>query len=429
MQIQLIIALISLAMPAFSQKNIEDSIAQKLINLGSVDNNNEDYSEYEHLQHILKNVDIVMLGEQSHGDATTYETKIKLIKYLHQKMGFDILAFESGFYDCQKAWSQIQMGDDVRTSLANSIFYLWSCTKEFKPLTTYLENELTSERPLAIAGFDNQWSGKISNEYYIKDLRGFLNQLNDSLELTEEWKHLESSLTYVAHHEFKEYKKKEARKDTVYINALIIYLERCGKDTLTSFWIQSLKSTKCYLSDRILGTDFRDKQMAENLIWLKEHNPGKKIICWGATSHFIYNSSEVHLKGLPFNLLDNYYQKQPMMGHYIKQKYGAKVYTIGFVAYEGFSGLINKRKIRLPKENSLEYIIGKSNYTNCFLPLNELSLTSYLARPLGHVYMKNDISNVMDGIVFNRYMKRPMLDRDFLLKIYPVKPQPIVEER
>ena len=80
MQIQLIIALISLAMPAFSQKNIEDSIAQKLINLGSVDNNNEDYSEYEHLQHILKNVDIVMLGEQSHGDATTYETKIKLIK-------------------------------------------------------------------------------------------------------------------------------------------------------------------------------------------------------------------------------------------------------------------------------------------------------------------------------------------------------------
>jgi len=42
-----------------------------------------------------------MLGEQSHGEATTYETKIKLIKFLHQEMDFDILAIESGFYDCK----------------------------------------------------------------------------------------------------------------------------------------------------------------------------------------------------------------------------------------------------------------------------------------------------------------------------------------
>ena len=51
------------------------------MNLGEVHDGNENFDRFSDLNLILKGVEIVMLGEQSHGEATVYDTKIKLIKY------------------------------------------------------------------------------------------------------------------------------------------------------------------------------------------------------------------------------------------------------------------------------------------------------------------------------------------------------------
>ena len=41
--------------------------------------------------------------------------------------------------------------------------------------------------------------------------------------------------------------------------------------------------------------------------------------------------------------------------------------------------------------------------------------------------MRNDISNVMDGVILNKYLERARLDRNLFLKIHPdnkwVKPE------
>src|SRR5690606_16539973 len=153
--------------------------------------------------------------------------------------------------------------------------------------------------------------------------------------------------------------------DTAFINTLSNQI--IANDSAAMFWTQVLKNTKYLISDMKLGTNFRDRQMAENLVWIKEQNPGKKIICWGATSHFLYNSSEIRLIGFPYNLIGRYYRKQPMMGHYIKGKYQSKVFTIGFVAYQGTYGFNRSSKIKPPKKNSLEYAIGNFGLDNCFL--------------------------------------------------------------
>jgi erythromycin esterase len=77
------------------------------LRLESIDPGHVDFSDLEGLKPILPGVQVVMLGEPSHGDGTTFSAKIRLIKFLHQEMGFDVLAFESGFYDCRNAWRRM----------------------------------------------------------------------------------------------------------------------------------------------------------------------------------------------------------------------------------------------------------------------------------------------------------------------------------
>jgi erythromycin esterase len=427
------IGLMVITLSVFSQGNIEDSIALDLIDLGLVNNKDENFEGYAQLKALLNGVEIVMLGEESHGDGTTYETKIKLIKYLHQEMGFDLLVFEAGFYDCQKAWNQIQRGEDVHVSLAKSITYLWSTTKDFKPLVQYIEKELKTDHPLIVSGFDNQWTGRASEQFYLEDLKQYLNKTNPQLMASKNWEHLETTFKQLSDGDYKALKKNKSIKDTLGINTILNFINASNNDSLAVFWKQALKSTKSFITDVKYKLDLRDKQMADNLIWLKEQYPNKKIICWGATSHFLYNSTAIKLKGFPFNMIDNYYKKVPMMGHYLKQKYGSKLYTIGFTAFQGESKLLGKRTIKIPKENSLEHVIGKSNYENCLLPLKNYNLSNYLSRPLSYIYMKNNIANVMDAVVFNRNMKRPKFDRNFFLEIYPenkwIKPEPIETEK
>jgi len=50
----------------------------------------------------IGNSRIVVLGEESHGDGATFLAKVRLIKFLHQKMGFDVLAWEAGLFNCQE---------------------------------------------------------------------------------------------------------------------------------------------------------------------------------------------------------------------------------------------------------------------------------------------------------------------------------------
>lgn len=39
----------------------------------------------------------MLLGEASHGVAESNWAKVRLIKFLHQQLGFDVVAFESSF--------------------------------------------------------------------------------------------------------------------------------------------------------------------------------------------------------------------------------------------------------------------------------------------------------------------------------------------
>lgn len=413
---------------AFCQTVNIESLKNKIVNLGEVVEGNDDFSSFKPLDSLLKDVEIVMLGEQSHGEGTVYETKIKLIKYLHQNLGFDILAFESGFYDCKKAWDLIKDGKDVRTTLGESVTGIWSTTKQFIPLSNYIEKTLKSKNKLKVLGFDSQFTGRLSERHYTNDLAGYFETIGHTISKDENWNRLEFNLQMSSIEEFKKIKKKSVIQDTLYLNKLIGKIKTTESTPIAKFWINSIKSAKCYLSDMVLKTNFRDQQMASNLMEIKKAHPDRKIICWGATSHFLYNSEEIEGKGFILKtLLGDYYKTTPMMGNYIKDILKDKVYTIGFTAFEGEYGYMSRKKIKKGKTNSVEYLLSKSNKNNFLLDLKNLDFSNYYSRPLGNYYMTNNIAHVMDAVIFNRNMSPSVMDRNFLLKIYPenkwIKPE------
>jgi hypothetical protein len=58
------------------------------------------YEDLKFLDDRLSGVRLVQLGESGHGVREFSQAKIRLIKYLHEHLGFDVIAFESGLYEC-----------------------------------------------------------------------------------------------------------------------------------------------------------------------------------------------------------------------------------------------------------------------------------------------------------------------------------------
>ena len=53
---------------------------------------NPNINEFSFLKEELKNVQVLMLGEKTHFDGNVFEMKTKIVKYLHQEMGFNTIA-------------------------------------------------------------------------------------------------------------------------------------------------------------------------------------------------------------------------------------------------------------------------------------------------------------------------------------------------
>jgi erythromycin esterase len=104
------------------------------------------------LREVLKDKKIVFLGEDSHGVSEFTLLKTMIIKYLHDSLNFDVLAFET---NCGDAFSaNLRMGGSgTGAAIHNSISALWQ-VEEIKPLFDYIIHTHSTKEPLNLAGVD-----------------------------------------------------------------------------------------------------------------------------------------------------------------------------------------------------------------------------------------------------------------------------------
>ena len=119
----------------------------------------DDFEDLHYLDQFLTGKSIILLGEVAHGIAEQNKLRVRLIKYLHENHGFNVVAFESGLYDCYSTNKNIQDFSTIGI-LKNALYTFWHTT-DLVELADYIKQSHSSNNP--IGGF--RFSRYRNNEY------------------------------------------------------------------------------------------------------------------------------------------------------------------------------------------------------------------------------------------------------------------------
>lgn len=432
MKIFRLFILFNLTIPTITIAQSEvDWLKQNIISF-SLDSTKDETKEFESLKKSIGDSRIVLLGEESHGDGTTLETKVRLVKFLHQSMGFTVLAFEANQFNAERAWQDVIEKKSPLTALQNSIPPIWGEAKEIQPLLEYIYLQSTSKAPLSISGFDCQVEGTYIRESFKPDFLSYLKEKRiEFVDSTEENYFFRTFDALIFNKGYINIKNKPFSEKTAYWDSLkkqrmpfeqlleqkIAELQNI-KEKKGELFSQFLISTKKYLpgilylnaidkTNKNVLYNLRDSVMASNLVWLvNKYYPKQKVIVWAASYHLAKH------KSVGYGNL-----KETLLGDYIRNDLDNKTYTIAFTAYEGNIGWYNGKylnSISKPKDSSFENLFFKTGIQNFFLDFKTNSkskkgkwlLTPRFMRPLGYVEQEKSWPLVFDAIIFNRTMNK-----------------------
>lgn len=324
----------------------------------------DDYRDLQFFKQVIGERRLVELGESGHGVGEFDAAKVRLVKFFHEQMGFDVIAFESSIYECFAAnVKAAEPGAAGPTIIGGSIFGVW-WARETVPLFDYLVASKATDRPLILAGFDSQISslrGALErpnffrrvvaaiDEDYASEVQAFdtkfvgssgtgmTNYVKSHRELLDSYDRLASFL-----HDHRDTLQKAfgadqspliaertARSMVAYMRQLLAFDERPSD-----------------LSDAGGGA-IRDAAMAENLAFLmRELYPDKKILVWAHNFHIR------HANGATAS-------EQKTMGAFTVAQFRDSLYTIGLYMNRG-QAAFNDRSIYVINpalQGSLEWVL------------------------------------------------------------------------
>jgi erythromycin esterase len=403
-------------------------LKQHVAPLRSIDPRDEDFADLEPMRQAIGDARVILLSEQTHGDGATFHARTRLIKFLHQKCGFDLLAFESGLYDCHKAWELLREGKmQAREAVSQGVFGIWTGTEEVQPMIQYLGQQARKARPLEICGFDCQFSGPASRRFLTADLIALFGKLpKDALSAEQRAGAIESCKQLATA------TGTTKLPDDAALIACQKALDRAVPGAALSaaelaYWRQVIDSTLVYAEViRAIQTgvkternhiNLRDTQMAKNLVWLaREAYPKRKILVWAHAFHLLRNQETVAMVVEPGKTPAERKTVYPYpgirtMGNEAWKELKKETYSIFFTAAEGENQSLPMAKPdRLAPlvPGSIEDLLVKAGAENGFLDLRRRGQDGrwleerLIARALGDKDHEADWTKICDGLVFTR---------------------------
>ncbi|WP_214483422.1 erythromycin esterase family protein [Bacillus sp. SM2101] len=332
----------------------------------SIDLKGNDFSDLMFLKDILADKRIVMLGESSHGVAEYNQMKGRLIKFLHEELDYNVVAFESGMTEVNLT-NELLLELDSITGMKKSLYNIWH-TNNNTYLFKYIREQKSTSQPINLVGFDMNSMG--TREGLLYDFFEDINlEYAKAIEIAEKEFY---SLTQLGNPIPDERNKKlidQYKNLLSSLNEENSNLARSLNENIQQLFDKIFKQ-RLYLltniynsSEEINYMNLRDKIMSENLVWLlNELYPDEKFVVWGHNGHIMKNNSATS---------NGWYVS---MVEYLPESIKNEAYVIGLYMYSGKHKSLDIKEIvdvnTNHKTNSIEHRLNQSGYPVTFLNIN-----------------------------------------------------------
>ncbi len=416
------LALLLVSLPALAQDPEEQVrwLAGHTVAVRSIEPADEDFSDLMPLVQVIGKARVVQLGEATHGDGATFLAKARLIRFLHQVMGFDTLAWEAGFFDVKLVDTALRAGQPAAEAASRGLYRTWR-VREVGATLDYVRASQGTERPLQIVGFDCRVSTPEARaEHFPRMVFGFFDRLDPALISAKEREELTAMSAGLVPVDY--YDKPGLRQFNRELpKRLVETIDRRRGDLLVHYapreidWVrQSLVSLMAM--DRALGPGdqqptsgyTRDTAMAENLLWwlngpLKE----RKVIVWAHNYHVMHDLyGRTASPGVAPVREAKLTAPGGPMGRFLKDDLGSELYTIGFNSFGGgFQSQGDDNEPPTVTPGALETLLHGVGRPLLFLDLSRLPADHWLRAPrTGNFYFHEPYAanwtRVFDGIFF-----------------------------
>lgn len=372
-------------------------------------------NDLDFLGDILKDRQIIILGESSHGDGTTFEVKTAIIEELVNNHDFTTIAFEGGgFYEMYYMKQQLMEGADFKDEIMKSWYDIWSKSKQTEKLIEFL----AKNQNINLLGIESQ----AGNIYWTHFPTIALELAGSNVFENIDFKLFENNFWTFYFYYFGGENQSAPYDPTL----LFDYLSKLEQNILNqkdlkhqSVLLQAIKNIESFVKAMRLnsgtyeeqnsGINLRDSMMAENINWWLKQHPNEKIIIWTANFHAAKN---LHLA--EYKEGDDFYQMMKPLGERLYRKYGELVYSLAFASSEGQTARIYEEE---PTPIALDSSCWESEISQqiegdyAFINFEEMRKgidehTTFEAGLLGYNCKKGSWLHIFDGVFYIRKMNR-----------------------
>ena len=376
-----------------------DPIAAHARPIRSIEPDDEDYADLQPFGDDVGDARIVQLGECSHGAGVDFKAKVRLIKFLHARLGFDVLVWESGLHAMRSVNAGFRAGLDPVAAAQRGVFTIWSAAAEVKPLFEYARASQASARPLEMAGFDCQFTARGADQALAADLLAFAQGLEQPALRDAARADAQAAMAAYARIANRTATDADLRAGQAAADRLLGAIARhrdafdhvhASRDV--DFMARAIESLRVFMGlafdttpgapgavsaqsrDPTAFFNRREAQNGRNLRWLAEQGyPGRKLIVWAHNVHVINAAFAPDFAAL---LPEPRSGDMAPMGHSIAAAFGAEVYSLGLTSFSGDDRWVNSKapatQIPTAPPRTLEARLHDLRQPYLFLPTRNL---------------------------------------------------------